>query len=78
MGFVIAGLIFTVIGTLASLYTRVFCNRGPSTNLFLILISFYFFYFLILLFILFHLKCMRFPYVETYLKMTELAQLKKV
>ncbi|KAF8017427.1 hypothetical protein BT93_H2563 [Corymbia citriodora subsp. variegata] len=36
MGFVVTSLVFTVIGILASLCTRVFCNSGPSTNLFLI------------------------------------------
>ncbi|XP_039171164.1 V-type proton ATPase subunit e1 [Eucalyptus grandis] len=36
MGFVVTSLVFTVIGILASLCTRVFCNRGPSTNLLLV------------------------------------------
>ncbi|KAL3729331.1 hypothetical protein ACJRO7_026440 [Eucalyptus globulus] len=31
MGFVVASLIFTVIGILASLCTRVLCNREPSS-----------------------------------------------
>ncbi|OMP04339.1 TATA box binding protein associated factor (TAF) [Corchorus olitorius] len=34
MGFLITTLIFAVIGVIASLCTRICCNRGPSTNLF--------------------------------------------
>ncbi|XP_035543033.1 V-type proton ATPase subunit e1 [Juglans regia] len=34
MGFLVTTLIFMVIGIIASLCTRICCNRGPSTNLF--------------------------------------------
>ncbi|KAG6790215.1 hypothetical protein POTOM_006363 [Populus tomentosa] len=34
MGFFVTTLIFVVIGIIASLCTRICCNRGPSTNLF--------------------------------------------
>ncbi|GAB4846077.1 hypothetical protein Ancab_025075 [Ancistrocladus abbreviatus] len=33
MGFLVTTLIFVVIGIIASLWTRICCNRGPSTNL---------------------------------------------
>ncbi|KAL6199431.1 hypothetical protein ACLB2K_029215 [Fragaria x ananassa] len=34
MGFFVTSLIFVVVGIIASLCTRICCNRGPSTNLF--------------------------------------------
>ncbi|KAL4326003.1 hypothetical protein GQ457_11G012690 [Hibiscus cannabinus] len=34
MGFLVTTLIFVVIGIIASLCTRICCNRGPSANLF--------------------------------------------
>ncbi|TQE07652.1 hypothetical protein C1H46_006723 [Malus baccata] len=34
MGFLVTTLIFAVIGIIASLCTRICCNRGPSANLF--------------------------------------------
>ncbi|BAT88581.1 hypothetical protein VIGAN_05211700 [Vigna angularis var. angularis] len=34
MGFLVTTLIFAVIGIIASLCTRICCNRGPSTNLY--------------------------------------------
>ncbi|GLU23839.1 hypothetical protein SLE2022_398150 [Rubroshorea leprosula] len=33
MGFLVTTLIFVVIGIIASLCTRICCNRGPSANL---------------------------------------------
>ncbi|XWS51810.1 hypothetical protein CRYUN_Cryun11dG0014500 [Craigia yunnanensis] len=33
MGFLITTLIFALIGIIASLCTRICCNRGPSANL---------------------------------------------
>ncbi|KHG18508.1 hypothetical protein F383_09404 [Gossypium arboreum] len=33
MGFLVTTLIFAVIGIIASLCTRICCNRGPSANL---------------------------------------------
>ncbi|XP_057485593.1 V-type proton ATPase subunit e1 [Actinidia eriantha] len=33
MGFLVTTLIFVVIGVIASLCSRICCNRGPSTNL---------------------------------------------
>ena len=35
MGFLVTTLIFVVIGIIASLCTRICCNRGPSTNLYI-------------------------------------------
>ncbi|KAK6921399.1 hypothetical protein RJ641_015077 [Dillenia turbinata] len=32
MGFLVTTLIFIVIGIIASMCTRICCNRGPSTN----------------------------------------------
>jgi len=34
MGFLVTTLIFVVVGIIASLCTRICCNRGPSTNLY--------------------------------------------
>ncbi|KAF7815902.1 V-type proton ATPase subunit e1 [Senna tora] len=34
MGFLVTTLIFVVIGIIASLCTRICCNRGPSANLY--------------------------------------------
>ncbi|GER47729.1 ATPase [Striga asiatica] len=34
MGFLVTTLIFVVVGVIASLCTRICCNRGPSANLF--------------------------------------------
>ncbi|KAK9268583.1 hypothetical protein L1049_000337 [Liquidambar formosana] len=34
MGFLVTTLIFIVTGIIASLCTRICCNKGPSTNLF--------------------------------------------
>ncbi|XP_071724598.1 V-type proton ATPase subunit e1-like [Rutidosis leptorrhynchoides] len=36
MGFVVTSLIFVLTGFIASLCTRICCNRGPSTNLLLL------------------------------------------
>ncbi|KAI3920421.1 hypothetical protein MKX01_000760 [Papaver californicum] len=33
MGFLITTLIFIAVGVIASLFARICCNRGPSTNL---------------------------------------------
>ncbi|XP_057765558.1 V-type proton ATPase subunit e1 [Salvia miltiorrhiza] len=33
MGFLVTTLIFVVVGVIASLLTRICCNRGPSANL---------------------------------------------
>ncbi|KAI4306161.1 hypothetical protein L6164_029462 [Bauhinia variegata] len=33
MGFLVTTLIFLVVGIIASLCTRICCNRGPSANL---------------------------------------------
>uniref|UniRef100_A0A6N2M827 Uncharacterized protein n=1 Tax=Salix viminalis TaxID=40686 RepID=A0A6N2M827_SALVM len=33
MGFFVTTLIFVVVGIIASICTRICCNRGPSTNL---------------------------------------------
>ncbi|KAI3968154.1 hypothetical protein MKX01_018457 [Papaver californicum] len=33
MGFLITTLIFIVVGVIASVFARICCNRGPSTNL---------------------------------------------
>ncbi|TYI31848.1 hypothetical protein ES332_A04G014100v1 [Gossypium tomentosum] len=33
MGFLVTTLIFSVIAVIASLCTRICCNRGPSANL---------------------------------------------
>ncbi|KAJ6377583.1 hypothetical protein OIU76_026538, partial [Salix suchowensis] len=32
MGFLVTTLIFVVVGIIASLCTRICCNRGPSAN----------------------------------------------
>ncbi|KAJ6754107.1 hypothetical protein OIU79_026859 [Salix purpurea] len=34
MGFFVTTLIFIVVGIIASICTRICCNRGPSTNLY--------------------------------------------
>ncbi|KAK3128264.1 hypothetical protein QOZ80_6AG0507100 [Eleusine coracana subsp. coracana] len=34
MGFLVTTLIFFAAGVVASLFTLICCNRGPSTNLF--------------------------------------------
>ncbi|GMH25004.1 hypothetical protein Nepgr_026847 [Nepenthes gracilis] len=34
MGFFVTTLIFTVLGIISVLCTRICCNKGPSTNLF--------------------------------------------
>ncbi|MCL7025019.1 hypothetical protein MKW94_005270 [Papaver nudicaule] len=34
MGFLITTLIFIAVGVIFSLFARICCNRGPSTNLF--------------------------------------------
>lgn len=40
MGFLVTTLVFLVIGIIASLCTRICCNRGPSTNLYVLLFYF--------------------------------------
>ena len=35
MGFLVTTLIFAVIGIIASLCTRICCNKGPSANLYI-------------------------------------------
>ncbi|XP_047980360.1 V-type proton ATPase subunit e1-like [Salvia hispanica] len=36
MGFLVTTLIFVLVGIIASLLTRICCNKGPSTNLLLL------------------------------------------
>ncbi|WMV38952.1 hypothetical protein MTR67_032337 [Solanum verrucosum] len=36
MGFLVTTLIFVAIGVIASLCARICCNKGPSTNLYVI------------------------------------------
>lgn len=49
MGFLVTTLIFIVVGVIASLLTRICCNRGPSANLYVDILSLLFFLTLILL-----------------------------
>lgn len=45
MGFLVTTLIFIVVGVIASLLTRICCNRGPSANLYVDILSLLFFFF---------------------------------